>query len=521
MNAGLDIGIIIHDKKNRILHANSASHRILGLTSDEIYNFDFKNPPFHLYSENGKLKEFNLTNNQVKDIVLNLRYLKKKCTKCISITSIPIILENNQKINIITFYDIPNNAETSSILNKNKDFLQLILDNIPQHIFWKDKNLIYRGCNTNFAKAAGVGEPENIVGKTDYDLAWKDEEMESFRNDDLSVITKRKPLLNIVEPQLQADGKEAWLETNKIPLINKDNEVTGILGTFHDITELLKAKQKVEDMLKTENERLELLINERTKELEATLQELMNKEKLASLGSLVAGVAHEINTPLGVAVTASTYLEDLNREAYNSLSSNKLSKNSLIKYMKDVDETTKIINKNLYNSAELIKSFKEISVKHNLEMTTKFNLTHYIDSLILTLKHEYKNTPHIIELKTKKQVWIKSYPSDFSQILTNLIMNSLIHGFTNNVPGIITIDIDKNQDSLFILFKDSGKGIKPENIIKIFDPFFTTNRQKGGSGLGLNIVYNLVTEKLKGNIKCDSTLNKGTLFKITIPLGET
>lgn len=524
----MDVGVIVHNKEFDILYGNNAAQNILGLSIEVLKKMDKTNLDFSFFNEVDTLLTHEdmpyykaLTSRDIiKNYIIRIQHSDNSFTRWMNASSFPINLDHTSSAVVTTFYDISDKKEAATQLIKNEKFLQLILDNIPQFIFWKNNDLVYQGCNLNFAKAAGVVTPENIVGKTDYDLAWKQEQMESFRRDDQTVMDNKEPWLHIIESQYQADGKEAWLETNKIPLIEKNGDVTGVLGTFQDITELIEAKQKIEDMLRTENERLELLIEERTQELQVTMQELMNSEKLASLGSLVAGVSHEINTPLGVSITAASYLEDINKDAYTAITSGKFSKNDLIKYMKSIDETSHIVNSNLYRAAELVKSFKEISINHNTEISSKFDIRHYTESLILTLKHEYKNTPHRLELKPDEPVWIKSYPSDFSQILTNLIMNSLIHAFTNEKPGVITITLEKKNNHFLLLFKDNGKGISPDDLVKIFDPFFTTNRKNGGTGLGLNISYNIVTEKLKGTIKCESSIGEGSLFIIKIPLGD-
>jgi PAS domain S-box-containing protein len=168
--------------------------------------------------------------------------------------------------------DISAHKAVEAQLQQSQQVLQSVLDNIPQLIFWKDRNFIYQGCNQNFATAAGVGSPENIMGKTDYDLPWTDEEADWYRQCDGVVIASGKPELHIIETQLQADGKQAWLDTNKIPLRDSQGQVMGILGTIEDIT----TRKQVEETLKRYNEELEIRVAERTTQLQQSLQELTN-----------------------------------------------------------------------------------------------------------------------------------------------------------------------------------------------------------------------------------------------------
>lgn len=294
--------------------------------------------------------------------------------------------------------------------------------------------------------------------------------------------------------------------------------ITYMVNALYDsIFEVEKSKKEMEQLLRTENQRLEEMVAERTRNLEKTTAELMNSERLASLGSLVAGVAHEINTPVGVAVSAASYLTDLNDRAYKNLVEGNFGKDDLITYMQSVEETTEIINENLDRSANLVKSFKEISVNQTNDLRIEFDVKEYLETVILTLKHELKNTRHVINIKCPEHLRITGYPSAFSQVFTNLIMNSLIHGFAEKNDGIIDIEMKIVEGDFWVTYRDNGIGIPEENIHKIFDPFFTTRRGQGGSGLGLSVIHNLVVERLKGRITCESKEGQYTLFMIIVP----
>lgn len=324
--------------------------------------------------------------------------------------------------------------------------------------------------------------------------------------------------------QLSLGNWDIKLDTDKVRLYEIhelsmafNNMSTNLKKSFN---ELIEAKEEIERLNEAEKQSLENLVSERTEELRIAMKELIDKEKLASLGSLVSGVAHEINTPLGVSVSAASYLESINKKNLALLSEGKMTKKNFVEYMNSVEESSKILNVNLNRASELIKSFKAIAVNQSIEEKVNFNLYEYIQTVLLSLKHEYKNSNHQFVINCDKALVINSYSGAFSQVMVNLIMNSLIHGFKDKKDGVIKIDISKINDKLLVVYSDNGCGISEENLQKIFDPFFTTNRNSGGSGLGLNVVYNLITGPLNGKITCESVVGQGTTFKININLSQ-
>ncbi|MBN2833608.1 MAG: HAMP domain-containing histidine kinase [Candidatus Delongbacteria bacterium] len=295
-----------------------------------------------------------------------------------------------------------------------------------------------------------------------------------------------------------------------------------LLVVYFSLTYTIESLQKVllenQKLYEKRQEELEKLVEERTVQLEETLSTLMQKEKMASLGNLVAGVAHEINTPLGVAITANSFISDRYKTIQKKIDENTLKKSELDDFLFNINETSQILEETLYRAAELVKSFKKISVHHASNYKTLFNLTEYIDSTILTLKHEYKNTGTQILFDASTPYWVESDPSVFSQLFTNLILNALIHGLKHSEHGIIKINLEPIDTGLKISFSDNGSGIPQELQNKVFDPFFTTNRNNGGSGLGLSIVHSIITEYLKGSIQLISNANEGTTFIMKLPL---
>lgn len=289
-------------------------------------------------------------------------------------------------------------------------------------------------------------------------------------------------------------------------------------GVIIDITD----RKQAENEIKRLYEELEQRVEQRTAELKNAMSQLVEQEKMASLGGIVSGVAHEINTPLGISVTIASYLKKLSDELAEAVTSGTLSKSKLKDFMHQNNESYEILQTNLTRAADLVNSFKKISVNQSSEDRVSFYVKEYLEMILLSLKHEYKNKGYQIEISCPDKLEVFSYPGVFSQILTNFLMNSFIHGFKNSNEGQVSILVSNNieTDSLCIDYRDNGKGIKREHLEHIFDPFFTTNRANGGSGLGLYIVYNLVTQKLGGSIQCSSVVGEGTAFKIVIPMSH-
>ncbi len=277
--------------------------------------------------------------------------------------------------------------------------------------------------------------------------------------------------------------------------------------------------------LKQFNENLEQLVSERTQELSQALTnlksaqtELVKSEKMAALGGLVAGIAHEINTPIGISVTAASLITDKIQELTESLQKGTLKRSELDKLMDTLEQSSKIVLSNLNRAAELIQSFKQVAVDQSSEERRRFNFKDYLEEILLNLKPKLKRTKINVQIECAENIILDSYPGLISQIATNLVMNSLSHAYDAEDKGTIHFAITQQKHQLNFEYSDDGKGIGPDNIGKIFDPFYTTKRGQGGSGLGLHIVYNLVTQKLQGTITCESQVGVGTKFIMQIPL---
>jgi signal transduction histidine kinase len=239
---------------------------------------------------------------------------------------------------------------------------------------------------------------------------------------------------------------------------------------------------------------------------------------MAALGGLVAGVAHEINTPVGIGITASSFLSLETRKYAERISQNELSMDEMKKFISIASEATAIIENNLKRAGDLIQSFKQVGVDQSSKDRRFFRCKEYLDMVLLSLRPRLKNGRHQVFVDCPELLEINSYPGAFSQIITNFVMNSLIHGFAEESRKTIHISMSQQGEQLIFQYKDNGKGMSQECVEKIFEPFFTTKRNQGGTGLGLHIVYNLVTQILKGTIQCTSHLNEGAVFTITAPI---
>lgn len=283
-----------------------------------------------------------------------------------------------------------------------------------------------------------------------------------------------------------------------------------------EFSKLILKNRQTELELKSTNTALQ----ESLEKLKRTQAQLIEYEKNAALSVLVAGVAHEINTPIGVSITAASHLEDKGKLFFSKVEGAGISKEDFIEYKNTILSSSEMLLSNLMRAADLIKSFKQVAVDQINDEKREFDLKVYLKEILKSLQPEYKKIVDEVLLFCEDNIVICSYPGAFSQIITNLIMNSLIHGFEGRDEGEIVIKIGRDNENLNIVYKDNGRGMGPESLKKIFDPFYTTRRGKGGTGLGMHIVYNLVRQKLDGQIKCNSINGEGFTLTILIPLSN-
>jgi PAS domain S-box-containing protein len=326
---------------------------------------------------------------------------------------------------------------------------------------------------------------------------------------------------------VRKDGGTRILSMSTSLIRNQQGEPDGFRGVARDDT----ARKRAEERIRQMNDELERRVEKRTAQLnetnlvlkqslatvKKTQDRLVQTEKMASLGSLVAGVAHEINTPVGIGVTASSLLEEKTRQINSLHASGEMKRSDLEKYLKTANDASASILLNLNQAADLIRSFKQVAVDQSNEERRSFRVKEYINNVLLSLRPKLKKTEHHVQVECPENLKINSYPGAFSQIVTNLVMNSLLHGFSGIDRGEIQIKFSKTDADYLLTYSDNGVGMDANTYRNIFDPFFTTKRATGGTGLGMHIVFNLVTQTLNGKINCKSAPGKGTFYAIKIP----
>jgi len=334
-------------------------------------------------------------------------------------------------------------------------------------------------------------------------------QIEINSNDEIGDLSRsfNEMSINIIDARMAIQHLNEDLE-DKVELRTKELNLKN-----NELVESLEIIQATEEELVASNQNLSNTLSE----LQEVQELLVESGKMALLGELVAGVAHEINTPIGVSLTVSSFIEREVNRLVDKVNENSLTKNEFLESLGRLEESSSSIVRNLLRAGELITSFKQVAVDQASHSVRKFNFHDYIDETLRNLHSKFKHRKIDIVNNCPDDLTLISYPGAYAQVFTNLIMNSLIHGFDEEDTGLITIDVKKVDKSLIILFHDNGKGIPEEYIRKVFNPFFTTKRGDGGTGLGLNITYNIAINILKGNITCESNMNEGTTFTLTVP----
>jgi signal transduction histidine kinase len=275
------------------------------------------------------------------------------------------------------------------------------------------------------------------------------------------------------------------------------------------------AKRRTEDELRSSKEKAESALLE----LNTAQQNLIDAERLAALGGLVAGVAHEVNNPIGISLTvASSFARRSEMFETELKSGGGLRRSQLEEFVRSSRDAAQQLVANLHRAGELIQSFKQVAVDRSHAERRQFSLGEATDQIIASLRPVLKRAPIALTVDVPEGLMIDGYPGSYGQILTNLFLNAVNHAFGDDRSGTIAISARaRGHDDVEIIFADDGAGMTPEVQRQAFDPFFTTRRNEGGTGLGLHIVYNLVTQQLGGRMMLESRVGQGTTFRIIMP----
>jgi signal transduction histidine kinase len=302
-----------------------------------------------------------------------------------------------------------------------------------------------------------------------------------------------------------------------------DREVQGLkakdeVGAMARAVEVFRgnaiAKRKTEEELRTSKEKAEAALLE----LNAAQQNLIDAERLAALGGLVAGVAHEVNNPIGISLTVASSFARRTEAFEQELKSNQLRRSKLDEFVQSSRDAAQQLVANLHRAGELIQSFKQVAVDRSHAERRQFSLSEATDQIVASLRPVLKKSAIKLSVDVPEGLLIDGYPGSYGQILTNLFLNAANHAFADGRSGAINITArPRGSDDVEIIFADNGAGMTPDVQRQAFDPFFTTRRNEGGTGLGLHIVYNLVTQQLGGRMVLESRVGQGTTFRIIMP----
>ena len=409
-------------------------------------------------------------------------------------------------------------AARDAALRRSQVLLTNIVEKSSAVIYVKDLDGRYLMVNHSFRMLLPPGSPEPL-GSTDEAL-FSREMAHAIRQADRAVLASGRASSHEETSGGTVGGPRTYI-SEKFPLLDEFGHIWALGGVSTDITDRKRSELELEDLVNVRTRQ----IADTNRELADSLgslqraqEELVRSEKLAALGSLVAGVAHELNTPIGNSLLAISTLLD-QTSAFAAAVESGVRRSALNAYLGDVNNGSQIVLRNLHRAVDLVSSFKQVAVDRATSQSREFQLDELVSEILLVLMPTFKKSGIRVSHAIPQGIAMASYPGPFGQVLINLVNNGLIHAFEGRDTGEIVITAETiGSDSVAITVRDNGIGIAPENMGKIYDPFFTTKLGRGGSGLGLNIVYNIVYGLLGGRIDVKSALGEGTSFILTLPV---
>ncbi|HEY0327567.1 MAG TPA: PAS domain S-box protein [Rhodopseudomonas sp.] len=404
--------------------------------------------------------------------------------------------------------DITDQKRAEHAVAEGRRLLQQVIDTVPAVINVKDTRLRYVLMNRYMAGIFGI-EPKDAIGRTTSDLMSRYGAQKTDEND-RRVLATGEGLGFYEEEYADSFGvMRQWL-VNKLPLHDARGEVERIVTVALDIgerkrgeLEMRQAKDAAEAALKN---------------LKETQNSLIEAEKLAALGRLVAGVAHEVNNPVGISLTVASALERKTAQFAAEVARGNLRRSSLAEFLETSRDAATQLVANLNRAAELVQSFKQVAADRNYSDKRVFDLADLTEQVVMSLKPGLRKQNLALSVDCKPNLTMNSFPGPYGQVLTNLFFNSISHAFPEGDGGKVEIKVQESgTDHVEILFADDGCGMSHEVRRRAFDPFFTTRRDQGGTGLGLHIVYSIVTNRLGGRISLNSEPGAGTRVRIVLP----
>jgi len=504
-------GIYVTTPGGKLLNANPALARIMGYdrpeqlieSIDDIAQNVYVNPAAReefqrLMQRDGMVREFEY---QVRQRGGGILWLSDSATA---------VRDEKGEVTRYegTVRDITDQKRAEDAIAEGRRLLQQVIDTVPAVINVKDNQLRYVLMNRYMSGIFGI-EPEDAIGRTTTELMsrYGAQKTDEF---DKRVLEGGMQLGFYEDEYVDSKGQmRQWL-VNKLPLLDTDGKVDKIVSVALDIGE---RKRSELEMRKARDAAETALRN-----LRDTQASLIEAEKLAALGRLVAGVAHEVNNPVGISLTVASALDRKTANFAAEVERGDLRRSSLNEFLGTSRDASAQLVANLNRAAELIQSFKQVAADRNYSDQRTFDLADLTEQVVLSLRPGLRKRNLMLNVECQPNLVMTSYPGPYGQVLTNLFLNAVAHAFPDGRSGVVDIKVrESGKDNVEIVFSDNGCGMSLDVRRRAFDPFFTTRRDQGGTGLGLHIVYSIVTNRLGGRLDLDSEPGGGTRIQIILP----
>jgi PAS domain S-box-containing protein len=504
-------GIYVTTPAGSLLNANPALARIMGYETPEDLSNSIGDITRTIYVDPEAREQYQAL-MQRDGMVREFEYQVRRSNGAILWLSDSATVVRDEAGEVIryegTVRDITDQKRAEDAIAEGRRMLQQVIDTVPAVINVKDKQLHYVLMNRYMAGIFGI-EPGDAIGRTTTDLMSRYGAQKTDEND-RRVLAAGSGLGFYEEEYLDSAGNlRHWL-VNKLPLLDAVGEIENIVTVALDIgerkrgeLEMRKAKDAAEAALRN---------------LRETQNSLIEAEKLAALGRLVAGVAHEVNNPVGISLTVASSLERKSANFAAEVARGDLRRSSLNEFLETTRDASSQLVANLNRAAELIQSFKQVAADRNYSDQRSFDLGDLTEQVVMSLRPGLRKHHLTLNVDCQPNLIMNSYPGPYGQVLTNLFLNAVAHAFPDGRPGAVDIRVrESGRDNVEIIFSDNGCGMSLDVRRRAFDPFFTTRRDQGGTGLGLHIVYSIVTNRLGGRLELDSEPGEGTRIQIILP----
>lgn len=502
-------GVMIRDRETRLVRANKAALDQIGLSAEQVIGKTTSEMLVMMGIEDDAggvtEHEIGMMDRGETDEDLIARAGPDGAQQYVLLSRFPLIDRNDEVKGLgILRYDVTELIETQKALEAAKENLEKeifeqteelrvserrfrILAHASADWFWEcDADLRFTYLSENFPVPDG-GPLSSLIGVSLHEYHGLTNDSPAISQTLLALYDAQEQVRDF-EARRNVTGTEGYYRLSAIPLF-ENGVFEGYAGATTDISELYQARES-----------------------------LVESERLASLGSMVAGIAHEINTPVGICVTAGTTVLGAAHMLRDGIAAGGLKRSEFEAALTKITEGMTLVDSNLARAARLISSFKSIAVDQASEAERTFHLVAYLQEIADSLSPNLKPKNVSVDISGPSDLELQSYPGAFAQIITNLVMNSMLHGFAERDGGSITIEVSEEDGFAELRYADDGVGMEEETVKRVFDPFFTTKRGQGGSGLGMHILFNLVSQILRGTVRCKSAPDEGIEIVIRFPV---